>query len=194
MILFTSTYYAFRTFEFSKFEELGRLHFSLRVYSGPFQVLRLRQMFLTLTPPSVSLSEHILEKLQVIPNVVSYHVAPERETKVAENVFISNTEISAEPPNRVFGTFWTIVTQTEWYLFSAWPCPSIAMQFCPRMRLHASDFCDYCNLLSRILLKPPLYYPAEAKPADLVNWSLDANLRRSEQHCQLWTNLACQPQ
>ena len=76
-------------------------------------------MFLTLTPPSVSLSEHILEKLQVIPNVVSYHVAPERANKVVENVFISHTGISAEPPNRVFGTFWTFVTQTESYLFAA---------------------------------------------------------------------------
>ena len=55
----------------------------------------------------MSLSALAYKKLEVIQNVVSYHVALERETKLVENVLISNTEISPKPSNRGFESFWT---------------------------------------------------------------------------------------
>ena len=99
----------------------------------------------------MSLSALAYKKLEVIQNVVSYHVALERETKLVENVLISNTEISPKPSNRGFESFWTCKLSGTLLCMTA-------SQYCiavlPRMRLHASDYCDYSNLFNWILLKP----------------------------------------
>ena len=50
----------------------------------------------------MSLSALAYKKLEVIQNVVSYHVALERETKLVENVLISNTEIPPKPQIMIF--------------------------------------------------------------------------------------------